>query len=89
MTMPKPTHSDTIAAGLQQQLDELREIIHQGGDSSTQQSSQSKQENDSIQKLQAEIEKQRIQIVHLLRALDNQDLLIDQLRTDMSKVAKD
>ncbi|KAJ1759854.1 hypothetical protein GGH19_001774 [Coemansia sp. RSA 1807] len=89
MTTPKPIHSDTIAAGLQRQLDELREIIHRGGDGSAQQSRQSKQENDSIQNLQAEIEKQRVRIVHLLRALDSKDRVIDQLRTDTNQVVKD
>ncbi|KAJ2822397.1 hypothetical protein IWW50_004229 [Coemansia erecta] len=76
--MSDTIHNETIAAGLQRQLDELREIIQGGNGSLTQQSAQA---DDSTKQLQGEIEKQRVRIVHLLRALDDKDRIIGELQT--------
>ncbi|KAJ2307070.1 hypothetical protein IWW54_004521 [Coemansia sp. RSA 2705] len=76
MTAPEPSHHEIIVAGLQRQLDELRLMLIQG-DSSAQPSTQA---DEATRRLQSEIERQQVRIVHLLRALDDKDRTIAQLQ---------
>ncbi|KAJ2771722.1 hypothetical protein IWQ56_001671 [Coemansia nantahalensis] len=76
--MPEPTHADTVAAGLQRQLDELREIVASQGAGPA-------AEHDAaaaatVARLAAENDKLRIRIDHLLRALDDKDREISLLK---------
>ncbi|KAJ2609487.1 hypothetical protein H4S08_004029 [Coemansia sp. RSA 1365] len=83
------THQDTVAAGLQRQLDELRELIRLSlsgdGNGSSSDDPQDKSALETMQRLQSENEQQRVRIIHLLRALDSQDRLIDQLCTELGR----
>ncbi|KAJ2162227.1 hypothetical protein GGF46_000844 [Coemansia sp. RSA 552] len=66
-------HEDTVAAGLQRQVDELREIIQMGGAGAG-------TDTKRQQQLEAEVQRQRVRIGHLLRALDAKDAAIEQLQ---------
>ncbi|KAJ2052248.1 hypothetical protein GGI03_008958 [Coemansia sp. RSA 2337] len=75
-----------IAEGLQRQLDELREIIQQGHtDGSQQQQQQATQPSTVSDNREQEIEKLRIRVEHLVRALDAKDLTIQQLRAQLGQ----
>ncbi|KAJ1723281.1 hypothetical protein LPJ53_002379 [Coemansia erecta] len=74
------TNEQIIAAGLQKQLDELREVIQRMNSKPTQeQPVPSKDTSDT--KAKEEIQKLNIRISHLLRALDAKDALIKDLET--------
>ncbi|KAJ2083178.1 hypothetical protein H4R24_001008 [Coemansia sp. RSA 988] len=79
------SHQDVIATGLQRQLDELRELIRQGTRDCGSGNPQDKSALEDMRRLQNENEQQRVRIIHLLRALDNKDRLIDQLRISPEK----
>ncbi|KAJ2802077.1 hypothetical protein H4R20_003421 [Coemansia guatemalensis] len=83
------SHQDTIAAGLQRQLDELRELVRRGGsndgDGGGSGDPQDKCALETMRRLQNENEQQRVRIIHLLRALDNKDRLIHQLHIELGK----
>ncbi|KAJ2114724.1 hypothetical protein IW146_002864 [Coemansia sp. RSA 922] len=75
-----------IAEGLQRQLDELREIIQQDHtDGSQQQQQQATQPSTVSDNREQEIEKLRIRVEHLVRALDAKDLTIQQLRAQLGQ----
>ncbi|PIA15655.1 hypothetical protein COEREDRAFT_87619 [Coemansia reversa NRRL 1564] len=75
--------------GLQRQLDELRELIRLGlsgnGNGSSSDDPQDKRALETMRRLQSENEQQRVRIIHLLRALDSKDRLIDLLRTELGR----
>ncbi|KAI8320288.1 hypothetical protein GQ54DRAFT_222877 [Martensiomyces pterosporus] len=83
--MADQEQQNAIAAGLQRQLDELREIIHQGGSNSSggrhDDSQQPRYDAATVEKLMDENARLCIRISHLLRALDSRDQPAQDLQT--------
>ncbi|KAJ1646607.1 hypothetical protein LPJ64_001943 [Coemansia asiatica] len=73
-----------VAADLQRQLDELRDIVHhlKTCTDQTESSAQKRQDADEqvVAKHQEEIKKLNVRIVHLLRALESKDQIIKRLQ---------
>ncbi|KAJ1666813.1 hypothetical protein EV178_001897 [Coemansia sp. RSA 1646] len=78
------THTDTIAAGLQRQLDELRSIIQLRSIAMPQPlAPRAETDSDEQQQQQSEIKKLNNRIKHLVRALDAKDREIQELQAQI------
>ncbi|KAJ2867370.1 hypothetical protein GGH94_000890 [Coemansia aciculifera] len=86
-TMSEQDNIAIIAEGLQRQLDELRKIIQQGHTGGSQQQQQAPPPSivSDNREREQEVEKLRIRIEHLVRALDAKDLTIQQLRAQLDQ----